>query len=369
MDDADTLKYKVAFSSLRGLTAALAREILARVGDERHFFEMSERQLSAVMGCRSRLFDESLRREAIVAGERELDFINKGNVRPLYFADNDYPARLGACDDAPAMLYVLGNTDFNNGRIVSIVGTRHITPYGMSFIRDFVADLHSQVDDLTIVSGLAYGVDVAAHREALACGVPTAGVLAHGLTTIYPAVHRSVAVEMTRSGGALVTEYRSDAPVHKGNFLARNRIVAGLCDCLVVVESARKGGALVTARIASGYDRDVFAVPGRAGDVYSEGCNRLIMGNTAAMITSATDLVDAMGWPRREAEGEQLGLPLELSPEQKAVVDYLAVHEDAVINRMSVDLDRPIAKLMALLVDMEFSGLVLNLPGGRYRLA
>lgn len=369
MADSQSLKLRIAFSSLRGLTVALAREILARVGDEQRFFDMSERQLSAVMGCKSRLFDNALRRDALALGEREADFLAAGNVRPLYFTDSDYPARLDGCDDAPVMLYALGDTNFNGSRVVSIVGTRHATPYGLSFIRDFVSELKAQVDDLVVVSGLAYGIDVAAHREALACGVPTVGVLAHGLTTIYPAVHRNVAVDMTRNGGMLLTEYRSDAPVHKGNFLARNRIVAGLCDALVVVESARKGGALVTARIASGYDRDVFAVPGRTGDIYSQGCNRLIIDNTAAMITSASDLIDAMRWPRREVEGEQLDLPIDLTPEQKAVVDYLTLHDDAVINRMSVDLDRPIAKLMALLVDMEFSGLIINLPGGRYRLA
>lgn len=368
MTDSESLKFRIAFSSLKGMTVALAREILARVGDERRFFDMSERQLSAVMGCKSRLFDHALRSDALALGERESDFLATGNVRPLYFTDSDYPARLDGCDDAPVMLYAMGDTDLNDSRVVSIVGTRHATPYGLSFIRDFVSELKAQVGNLIIVSGLAYGIDVAAHREALACSVPTVGVLAHGLTTIYPAVHRNVAVDMTRDGGMLITEYRSDSPLHKGNFLARNRIVAGLCDALVVVESARKGGALVTARIAAGYDRDVFAVPGRTGDTYSEGCNRLIISNTAAMITSAADLVDAMGWPRCESEGTQLGLPLDLSPEQKAVVDYLTLHDDAVINRMSVDLDRPIAKLMTLLVDMEFSGLVINLPGGRYRL-
>lgn len=369
MADSESLKFRIAFSSLRGMTVALAREILARVGDERRFFDMSERQLSAVMGCRSRLFDHTLRSDALASGEREAGFLAAGNVKAVYFTDSDYPARLDGCDDAPAMLYTLGDTRLNGGRIVSVVGTRHATPYGLSFMRDFVSELKAQTDDLVIVSGLAYGIDVAAHREALACGVPTVGVLAHGLTTIYPAVHRNVAADMTRNGGMLVTEYRSDAPVHKGNFLARNRIVAGLCDALVVVESARKGGALVTARIASGYDRDVFAVPGRTGDIYSQGCNRLIINNTAAMVTSASDLIDAMGWPRREDEGAQLGLPLDLSPEQKEVIDYLTLHDDAVINRMSVDLNRPVAKLMALLVDMEFSGLIMTMPGGRYRLA
>lgn len=371
MPDDDLLKYRIAFSSLRGLNARLGRELLARVGDERLFFEMSSRQLASAMGCNSRVFNDDNRREALGIGEREACFLrSSGNIRPLYFADEDaYPARLENCDDAPMMLYATGDCDLNNCKVVGIVGTRHATPYGLSFIHNLVEDLRASCDNVVIVSGLAYGIDVAAHREALQADIPTVGVLAHGLTTIYPAVHRGVAADMVRRGGMLLTEYRSDSVIHKGNFLARNRVIAGLCDCLVVVESAEKGGALLTARIASGYCRDVFALPGRVGDVYSAGCNRLIVNQIASLVTCGDDIIDAMGWTRRVKAGQQLDLKAELSPERQVVVDYLSRHEDAVINRMSVDLDRPVAKLLALLVDMEFSGEVMALPGGRYRLA
>lgn len=371
MRDWDSLKYRIAFSSLRGLTARLGRELLARIGDERLFFELPQRQLSSAMGCNSRLLSDEVRSEAFNAGCREVEFLrSSGNIKPLYFMDDEsYPRRLENCDDAPLMLYSIGDCDLNDSKVIGIVGTRHATPYGLSFISSLVSDLKDALENVVIVSGLAYGIDVAAHKQALQADIPTVGVLAHGLTTIYPAVHRGIAADMVRRGGMLVTEYRSDSHVHKGNFLARNRIVAGLCDCLVVVESAQKGGALLTARIASGYDRDVFALPGRCNDPYSAGCNRLIVNHTASLITCADDLIEAMGWSRRETEGKQLALPVCLSQDQQSVVDYLSTHEDAVINRMAVDLDRPVAKLLALLVDMEFNGLLLSLPGGRYRLA
>lgn len=367
----DLLKYQIAFSSLRGLNTRLGRELLARIGDERLFFEMSSRQLASAMGCNSRVFDDDNRRQALEIGVREASFIRSaGNIKPLYFTDEDaYPARLENCDDAPMMLYATGNCDLNDCKVMGIVGTRHATPYGLSFLHNLVTDLKKSCDNIIIVSGLAYGIDVGAHREALHADIPTVGVLAHGLTTIYPAVHRGVAVDMVRHGGMLLTEYRSDSVVHKGNFLARNRVIAGLCDCVVVVESAEKGGALLTARIASGYCRDVFALPGRVGDVYSAGCNRLIVDHIASLVTCGDDIIEAMGWTRRVKVGQQLDLKVDLPPERQVVVDYLSRHEDAVINRMSVDLDRPVAKLLALLVDMEFSGEVMALPGGRYRLA
>lgn len=371
MPDNDLLKYRIAFSSLRGLNARLGRELLARIGDERLFFGMSSRQLASAMGCNSRVFNDDNRREALEIGEREACFLqSSGNIKPLYFTDDEaYPVRLENCDDAPLMLYATGDCDLNNCKVIGIVGTRHATLYGLSFIHSLVADLRSLCDNIIVVSGLAYGIDVAAHREALQADIPTVGVLAHGLTTIYPAVHRGVAADMVRHGGMLITEYRSDSIVHKGNFLARNRVIAGLCDCLLVVESAEKGGALLTARIASGYSRDVFALPGRVGDAYSAGCNRLIVDHIASLVTCGDDIIEAMGWTRHVKSGQQLDLKIELSPERQVVVDYLSRHEDAVINRMSVDLDRPVAKLLALLVDMEFSGEVMVLPGGRYRLA
>lgn len=230
-------------------------------------------------------------------------------------------------------------------------------------------DFQKKIDNLVIVSGLAYGIDIAAHRAALHCGVPTVAVLAHGLNTIYPASHRSTAADIVRSGGMLLTDYMSQDALHKGNFVARNRIVAGLCDCTVVAESAIKGGALITAGIASAYHRDVAALPGKTSDRFSQGCNKLIADNTAALISDADSLIAMMGWQSRQQEGDQATIPLILSPEEEAVIGYLTEKGEGDINTIGVTLNLPMHKLLPLLVDMEFKSLILTYPGGKYRLA
>ena len=231
------------------------------------------------------------------------------------------------------MLYGLGDTDLNNARFVSIVGTRHATVYGNSFVEKLVDDLAAKLDEkLVIISGLAYGIDIAAHRAALKNGIPTIAVLAHGLNTIYPATHRSAAVDIVKTGGMLLSDYRSIDTIHRGNFLARNRIVAGLCDFLIVAESAIRGGALVTARLASGYNREVMALPGRISDKYSAGCNELISSNIAALI----------------------------------ILDIMTDRGEVMINDLSARIDMPIHRLMGLLIDMEFRSLIAHIPGGRY---
>lgn len=367
------LVHKIAFASLRGLTPALAEEILARIGSEEQFFDLSADRLSAVLGFRNKLFDRALRDKALEEASREEDFILRNSIRALYFSDPDYPAKLRQCDDAPLMLYTLGGCPLNNARFVSIVGTRHATAYGDAFVDELVKGLASQcADPVVIVSGLAYGIDVSAHRAALNAGIPTIGVLAHGLNTIYPASHRDVAARMVREGGALVTDYRSCDAIHRGNFLARNRIVAGLCDCLVVVESDTHGGALVTARLASDYSRDVFALPGRISDRYSRGCNNLIASCVASLVTSASDIIDAMRWPRREAEGDQSSLFTDdrpaLSEEEQAVVNIITERGHASASELRARIDIPLPRLMGMLIDLEFRSILLAIPGGRYRL-
>lgn len=364
----DSLLYRIAFASLRGMNPTLATQLLARTGSEENFFRWSTRELATAMGFGNRLFEESYRQKLLDEAEREIIFINNNPIKPIYFTDQDYPARLLQCDDAPVMLYTIGDCDLNNARFVSIVGTRHATLYGTDFTTRLVKDLADKMSDpLVIVSGLAYGIDIAAHKAALASHIPTVAVLAQGLNKIYPPLHRSAAAEIARSRGMLLTDYRSIDSLHKGNFLARNRIVAGLSDCLVVVESAAKGGALVTARIASGYSRDVFALPGRAGDRYSEGCNKLIAGNIAQLITDADDLIDAMRWPVRQPEGSQQSLFPELTPDEEAVIAVLRRRGDATISEIAAEIELPIPRLMGMLVDLEFRNLVLSMPGGKFR--
>lgn len=366
----DMLTYRIAFASLRGINRVMAEQILARCGDERNFFESGERQLDSMMGFKSKLFDEDYRRKLVERAKKETEFIFDNNIKPLYFGDDDYPYRLGDADDAPLMLFSLGKADLNRGRMIGIVGTRHATPYGIDFVNRLVADLASEMtESLTVVSGLAFGIDATAHQAALKSSVPTVGVLAHGLNTIYPAQHRQLAADMVRGNGLLVTEYASSDPIHKGNFVARNRIVAGLCDCIVVAESASKGGALITAGLASDYNRDVFALPGRISDRYSAGCNGLISRNVAALVSDASDILKAMNWPVKTEEPEQLTLFDNLSSEEQAVVDFLTVNGEGQLNQLSIALNLNVGRMMSLLIDMEFKGLLLAYPGGKYRLA
>lgn len=363
----DTLTYKLAFASIRGMNPRLGAELLRLLGSEQAFFEASETQLRYLTQSKAAIYTDDYRREVLDKAAAETAFIADNNIRPLYFTDTDYPHRLTDCDDAPAMLYTLGECNLNSARMLGIVGTRHATPYGISFTEKLVEQLAQSVDGLVIVSGLAYGIDIAAHRAAMRCGIPTIAVLAHGLDTLYPAAHRREAAEIARHGGALVTEYRHGTRPIAPYFLARNRIVAGLCDCIVVAESAIKGGALVTARIASGYGREVFALPGRTSDVYSAGCNRLIATNTAALLDSPGALAQAMQWPVNDSEAEQPTLPMPLTDGEQQLINYLTANESATINRISVDLDIPIARLMSLLIDLEFRGVIASVPGGRYQ--
>lgn len=359
----------IAFASLRGMRLALARQLLSRVPDETTFLRATPSQLSAMLGFNTKLLNADLRSQALAKAAEELSFTSSSGVRPLYFTDEDFPSRLDSCDDAPALLYTLGDCDLNCSHAVAIVGTRHATPYGTSFTERLVSDLAQSLPGTLIVSGLAYGIDIAAHKAALRCGLPTAAVLAHGLSTIYPSSHRDIAAEIARKGGALVTEYTHDAPVHRGNFLARNRIIAALADCTVVVESAETGGALVTAGIARSYDRDVFALPGRTSDIYSQGCNHLIANNSAALIRNADDLISAMGWAtQKSSAGIQKEIFNVYTDREREIIDYLTTNGEAWINNLAVALNTPMHKLMALLVDMEFKGYIVNYPGGRYRL-
>ncbi len=363
------LLYRIAMSSLKGMTIEFARIISSRVGSLGEFFTGSRSSLAACLSSNNRLLADDVRRSALEKATEEMNWVVANGVRALYYTDDDYPRRLLDCPDAPLMIYVSGNADFNSPHVIAIVGTRHATAYGTTFVSRFIAELSRKIPDLLVVSGLAYGIDVAAHRESISSNVPTVGVVAHGLATIYPAAHRSTAVDMVRNGGAILTDYRHSAPIHQGNFLARNRIVAGMSDAVLVIESGERGGALFTARLAADYGRDVFALPGRVTDVYSSGCNKIIYKNIASILTSVDDFIAAMRWTPVLSEGDQPTLNLDITPEQQTVIDYLTQKGEARINLMSVDLSMPISNLIQLLGEMEYNGLVVNAPGGRYILA
>lgn len=362
------LFYRVAFSRLRGINTGRAERLLELFGSERALFENGEEAFREVGTGRRISLSRSDLDAALDAAREELPFIEKNRIRCLYFTDYDYPRRLLACDDAPVMLYVKGDCDLNARHVVAVVGTRDATVYGAKFIDKLVGDLADKLDDLLVISGLAVGCDIMGHRRAMALGVPTAAVVAHGLDTIYPAEHRDDAARIARGAGAIVTDYPHGTRPHRGNFLARNRIVAGLADAVVVVESAAdRGGALNTARVARAYDREVFALPGRTSDRYSAGCNMLIREQTAALIETADDLIHAMGWTPRPAEGAQAELFSPLPESQQKIVDYLTHNGEATADTLQAALGIPTGQLMAMLVEMEFDDLIMALPGARYR--
>lgn len=307
---------------------------------------------------------------AFLRAEKELEWAEKNRVDCLTLADERYPSRLRECEDAPVVLFFKGNTDLNRLRVVSMVGTRHATDYGKQFCADFLRDLSALCPDVLVVSGLAYGIDVHAHREALANGLSTVGVLAHGLDRIYPSVHRKTAVDMLAKGG-LLTEFPTDTNPDRHNFVSRNRIVAGMSDAVIVVESAAKGGSLITAELAEGYHRDCFAVPGRTGDAYSVGCNQLIRDNKAALINDASDFVRAMSWEQAGENGKviavQRNLFPELTEEEQCVVSVLS-RDDLHINTLVVKCNIPVNRMSAILFELEMKGVVKALVGGVYHL-
>jgi DNA protecting protein dprA len=311
--------------------------------------------------------------EARKRAEVELEYDLRYGIEPLTMNDERYPSRLKECDDAPLMLFYKGNANLNQQRVINIVGTRHCTPYGEDLIRRFVTELKQLCPQVLIVSGLAYGVDINAHRQALDKGYETVGVLAHGRDDLSPNRHKETALRMIEQGG-LLTEFLTQTNADKINFVRRNRIVAGMSDACILIESMAHGGGLITCEISQAYNRDVFAFPGRIGDAYSEGCNNLIRSNGAMLITSASDFVKDMGWQddaklmRAKQQGIERSLFPDLSAEEQAIVDVLTQHNDLQINMISVQSGIDISRLAALLFTLEMKGLIRTLAGGMYHL-
>ena len=311
--------------------------------------------------------------EPLHRAEIELQWDLENGVMPLCMNDENYPQRLRQCDDAPLMLFYKGNINLNQRRVICVVGTRRNTVYGEDLIRRFMRELRQLCPQLLVISGLAYGVDIIAHRQALQNGYPTVGVLAHGVDYLYPTRHKQTADEMVKKGG-LLTEFLTQTNADKVNFVRRNRIVAGISDACVVVESAAHGGGLITASLARTYNREVFAFPGNVGSQYSEGCNNLIRDNVAGLISNADDFVKSMNWDddvklqRAQQVGIERQLFPDLSTEERQVVSALKKHNDLQINMLSVQADIAIAHLTAILFSLEMKGVLKALPGGMYHL-
>lgn len=301
--------------------------------------------------------------------EDELQWCLDNDILPLVMNSELYPQRLAECPDAPVVLYYMGNADLNRQRIISIIGTRHCTAYGQDLIKNFTRDLRAACPETIIVSGLAYGVDICAHRCALENGMDTIGVLAHGLDNIYPQLHRETATKMIKQGG-LLTEFTSGTRAEKMNFVRRNRIVAGMSDATILIESAEKGGGLITTSIANSYGREVFAFPGNVGATYSAGCNNLIKTNKAMLITSAEDFVKAMGWEndavlaKARKQGIERQLFPDMSPDEQRIVEILETTNDLQINMLAAKSGIAIGTLSSLLFTLEMKGVTKNLAGG-----
>lgn len=301
----------------------------------------------------------------------EQEWMVRHDIRAHFCTDDSYPYRLKECPDSPLMIFTKGKAELNRGKFISIVGTRGATPRGRDLTRKLVLDLARLCPDVTIVSGLAYGIDIAAHRAALEAGLPTLIVPAHGLDRIYPTIHRPIAIEALREGG-IVTEYMSGTSPEKLNFVARNRIVAGLSDAVVVTESRAQGGSLITANMAIDYDRELFTFPGRPTDIESEGCNQLIRDQRAQLILSAEDLVKAMQWESAPAqdvvEPTLFDETASLSLKEREVIKKIREQEDGIhINMIVLETSLPYREVASALMILEMQNLIQALPGGMYR--
>lgn len=362
----------MALTLCPGIGHILAKQLVETVGSAVEVFHLRKELGERFPGQISQRVITALSDASVFQrAEKEMAFAEKHRIECLLMTDERYPTRLRECEDAPLMLFFRGNTDLNRLRVISMVGTRRATEYGKNFCASFLHDLSSLCPDLLIVSGLAYGIDVHAHRAALANGLSTVAILAHGLDRIYPSAHRKTAIDMLERGG-LLTEYLSGTEPERFNFVSRNRIVAGISDAVIVVESPKKGGSLITAGLAESYHRDCFAVPGRITDEFSCGCNRLIRDNKAALISNASDFVKAMNWgrdtPREQPqEGIQCNSFPELTEEETRIVKILG-RGDLHINTLVVESNIPINRMSAILFELEMKGVIKTLVGGMYHL-
>jgi DNA processing protein len=301
--------------------------------------------------------------------EEEIEFIEKYKIKSLFLTDKDYPQRLLNCYDSPTLLYYRGVADLNTSKIIAIVGTRNNSDYGKQVTEKFVKELAAQ--NVLIVSGLAFGIDAIAHKSAIKNQLPTVGVLAHGLDQIYPFEHSGLAKDMIKHSGGLLTEFRSHTKPDKHNFPIRNRIVAGMSDATIVIETGIKGGSMITAELANGYNKDVLAFPGRTSDIKSAGCNYLIKNNKAVLLTDAQDLIEMMSWEakRSKEKKSQKEIFIELSKDEKVIIDILKEKESTHIDEINTKSGLSSSSVAAVILNLELQNVILSLPGKIYQLA
>ncbi len=361
------LLYQVALTLIPNIGDVRAKALINHFKEAAAVFHASKKELQGIEGLGSKAVDSILKFKDFSRAEEEIEFIKKYKITPLFLTDKNYPQRLLNCYDSPPLLYFKGNADLNSSRIIAIVGTRNNNEYGKKVCEKLVEDLVNE--DVLIVSGLAFGIDSVAHKSAVKNNMKTVGVLAHGLDRVYPSQNAALAKQMISSGG-LLTEFKSNTIPDKQNFPGRNRIVAGITDATIVIESGIKGGSLITAELANGYNKDVFAFPGRADDTKSEGCNYLIKNNKAALITCAADLLENMGWKKSQKPfpKKQRELFIELSADEKVIIDILQTTEQVHIDDLYFKSKLSSSAVAQALLMLEMQGIVTSFPGKIYKM-
>ncbi|MFV5690830.1 DNA-processing protein DprA [Flavobacterium sp. LT1R49] len=355
------LFYLLALQRVEGVGDIMAKKLITHCGSAEEVFNTKIGQLAAIDGVGSMLLKKLNDKWIFEKANQELEFIKSNAINAVYFQDEEYPERLKHCIDGPLLLFTSGNINLKNKKIISIVGTRQITSYGIEFCRKLIEDLAPL--DPVIVSGFAYGVDIVAHQLAMENNLQTIGIVAHGLNQIYPKTHKKYVAKVEQNGG-FMTEFWSSSNPDKENFVRRNRIVAGMTEATIVIESADRGGSLITANMANDYNRDVFAVPGRVTDKYSQGCNNLIKTQKANLLTSAADLIYILNWDiQKESKPVQKQLFVTLEEDEQKVYDYLLKTGKELMDIIALRCDFPIYKISGMLLNMELKGVIRPLPG------
>ncbi|TCI92151.1 DNA-processing protein DprA [Tenacibaculum sp. M341] len=339
----------------------IAKKLIQTTGSASQIFKEKKSSLLKIDGIGQLIVDGLLNENYIKATEKEFSYIKEKEIAYSFYLNDNYPKSLANCIDSPILFFYDGNINWNNSKIISVVGTRNMTNYGRDFCNELIKDLTPY--NPIIVSGFAYGVDICAHRAAIENDLQTIAVLAHGLDQIYPKTHKKYMKDVMNNGG-FISEFWHDEDPMRENFLKRNRVVAGISKATIIIESANKGGSLVTADIANSYHRDVFAVPGRTSDVYSKGCNRLIKENQAHLLSSAEDIITMLNWDlQKETKTIQPQLFLQLTPIEQKVYDYLLKNGKQLLDVIALNCEIPVYQLSSILVQMELNGVVKPLPG------
>ena len=363
----ELLKKQLALTLIPGIGSVLAKTLLKHCGSAEQVFNEKKSRLEKITGIGSVLASSIVKsKEAMILADKEVAFMQRQGIRTLFYTDDSFPPRLRHCNDGPVMLFVKGTSALHAPRVVSIVGTRSATDYGKKLCRQLVEAMQGK--GMLIASGLAYGIDICAHKAALQHDIENVAVLGSSIDRIYPDLHASVA-EKIMDNGALVSEYVSNTGPEKENFPKRNRIIAGLADAVIVVEAARKGGALITAEIANAYQRDVFAFPGDVDNKYSQGCNMLIKTNKAQLAESYNDIEYIMGWMEKAVKKKTIQFPLftEMDADEKSVYTIICNHPSCSIDTLCMHVSMPSSKVSLILFQLEMKNLIKALPGNMYK--